>query len=166
MKDKVIIRNTDGRGLGLFANFDFKKGQLVVHGRGLYKTKQRTNHSFQMDEFTHMQLDKVSRSINHSCEPNTGVRNNQCRAYDFIALRNIKKGEEITWDYETTEYISIAVRKCLCGTVICRGQTKGYKFLDNETKKRYGQFIADYLKKKEYSKVIGHVDIKSAQEMI
>lgn len=146
MKNKIIIKNTEARGLGLFANCDLIKGELVVHGRGLYRTKQRTNHSFQIKEDTHMQLDKISRSINHSCEPNTGIRNNLCRAYDFIALRNIKKGEEITWNYETTEYISIAVKKCLCGARNCKGTIRGFKFLDQATRNKYGEFIGDYLK--------------------
>jgi SET domain-containing protein len=42
--------------------------------------------------------------LNHCCEPSLGAWNNDCEAYDFIALRNIQKGEELTFDYDTTEF--------------------------------------------------------------
>src|SRR5947209_1286790 len=95
----IIIKKTSKRGLGLFAKKEFHTGELVVHGRKIKKSKERTNHSFQINWNSHVQLDKIARSINHSCNPNTGIRNNNCGGYDFIALRNVKKSEEITWDY-------------------------------------------------------------------
>ena len=146
MNNVVIIKKTENRGVGLFANRNFKKGELIVHGRALYKVKQITAHSFQINENTHMQLDRLSRSINHSCDPNTGVRNNDCRAYDFIALKDIKAGEEITWNYETAEYIVIWLKKCLCRAKHCKGEIRGFKFLDKKTRNKYGEYIADYLK--------------------
>jgi hypothetical protein len=56
--------------------------------------------------------------INHSCEPNAGIR--LCNSgYDLIALRDIQGGEEITYDYST--YIDSPERLlCSCGTVSCR----------------------------------------------
>ena len=39
-------------------------------------------------------------SVNHSCEPNCGIRN----ACGLVALRDIKDGEEITYDYCMTDY--------------------------------------------------------------
>ncbi|MEH2149183.1 SET domain-containing protein-lysine N-methyltransferase [Nostoc sp.] len=84
--------------------------------------------------------------MNHSCNPNTGVRNNQFGGYDFVALSNIEAGEEITWDYETTEYEPIAVFPCLCGSLSCRGNILGFKFREQMLRDRYGEYIADYLK--------------------
>ncbi len=146
MGSLITIKSTPDRGVGVFANQNIKKGQLVVHGRGLYKVKEITVHSFQVGKNAYMQLDKVSRSINHSCDPNTGIRSNDCRGYNFIALRDIKVGEEITWNYETTEYEIIHMKKCTCGSKNCRGYVRGYKFLDKKTRDKYGEFIADYLK--------------------
>jgi hypothetical protein len=91
-------------------------------------------------------MDEPGRLINHSCSPNTGVRNNKFGAYNFVALVDIPSRSEITWDYETTEYISIAIPKCCCGSPECRLKTLGFKFLPVEIKKKYGEFIADYLK--------------------
>lgn len=149
--DLVSIKKTDDMGLGVFADQDIKKGQVVVRGKGLHPEKEITVHSFQTGKNTFMQLDKLSRSINHSCDPNTGVRNNDDDAYDFIALRDIKAGEEITWDYETTEYEVKWFKECHCGAESCRHQIRGFKYLDQKTRDRYGEFIADYLKEPEFS---------------
>jgi hypothetical protein len=146
MEKLTTTKKIKDMGVGVFANQNLTKGQVVVRGRGLYQEKERTVHSFQVDRDKHMQLDKASRSINHSCDPNTGVRNNDTRGYDFVALRDIEAGEEITWNYETAEYEIAWMRKCRCGSKKCRGEVRGFKYLDDKTKDRYGEFIADYLK--------------------
>jgi SET domain-containing protein len=56
--------------------------------------------------------------INHSCEPNAFMK----VSYDhilFIALRDIKPGEEITIDYEDTLHDDS--KRCICGAPSCRG---------------------------------------------
>jgi SET domain-containing protein len=56
--------------------------------------------------------------INHSCEPNAFMK----VIYDhilFIALRDIKPGEEITIDYESTLHSDS--KRCVCGARTCRG---------------------------------------------
>ena len=56
--------------------------------------------------------------INHSCTPNAFMQ----ILYDhilFIALRDIKAGEEITIDYETTLHPDD--KRCICRARSCRG---------------------------------------------
>jgi SET domain-containing protein len=58
------------------------------------------------------------RHVNHSCEPNTFMR----RAYqmvEYYALKNIKKGEELTCDYGETHHEGTL--PCKCGAKNCRG---------------------------------------------
>jgi uncharacterized protein len=58
------------------------------------------------------------RHINHSCGPNVYMR----RAYqlvEYYALRNIKKGEELTCDYGETHHEGTL--PCKCGAKNCRG---------------------------------------------
>lgn len=159
-KNGVRIFKTKNKGFGVFANRNFVKGEVVVYGRMKEVLSERTIHSFQIDEETHVQLDKTSRTINHSCEPNTGIRNNVFQAYDFIAFRDIIKGEEITWDYETTEYISIAVKNCLCGSRNCRRVLRGFKYRANDLLNKYGIYVADYLRLSPIgNKVIANVTL-------
>lgn len=141
----IFIQQTE-KGRSVFASRCFRKGETVVVGRPVEILPERTTHSFQMDFDLHIELDEPGQLINHSCSPNTGVRNNQYGAYDFVALVDIPSGSELTWDYETTEYISIAIPECYCGSPECRSKTLGFKFLPVEIRKKYGEFIADYLK--------------------
>ena len=57
------------------------------------------------------------RHINHSCGPNVYMR----RAYrlvEYYALRDIKKGEELTCDYGETHHEGTL--PCKCGAANCR----------------------------------------------
>ncbi len=58
------------------------------------------------------------RFINHSCDPNTYMR---ILGYhvEFYALRNIKKGEELTCNYGETHHEGQL--KCRCGAKNCVG---------------------------------------------
>ncbi|MBO3462323.1 SET domain-containing protein-lysine N-methyltransferase [Aetokthonos hydrillicola Thurmond2011] len=145
--EPYIVKVTN-KGKSVFANRFFRKGETVVVGHRIKILPDRTKHSFQMDFDLHIELDEPAQLINHSCSPNTGVRNNKFGGYDFVALVDIPYGSEITWDYETTEYISIAISKCLCGSPECRLKPLGFKFLPVEIRKKYGEFIADYLKRR------------------
>jgi len=146
MMDLDTVVKVTNKGRGVFANRYFRKGETVVVGKKVEILPERTMHSLQMDFDLHVEFDEPGRLLNHSCSPNTGVRNNKFGGYDFVALVDIPAGTEITWDYETTEYISIAIADCFCGSSNCRRQTRGFKFLPLEIKKQYGEFIADYLK--------------------
>jgi hypothetical protein len=146
MMDFDIFVKETNKGRGVFASRCFRKGETVVVGQQVKILPERTTHSLQMDFDLHIELDEPGVLINHSCSPNTGVRNNKFGGYDFVALVDISTGTEITWDYETTEYISIAISQCYCGSPQCRSQTLGFQFLPGEIKKKYGEFIADYLK--------------------
>lgn len=60
-------------------------------------------------------------------------------------MRDVKKGEELTMDYDMTEN-SDWVMNCLCSTKNCRKVIKGYRYLSEEMKKKYKSWISDYLK--------------------
>lgn len=58
------------------------------------------------------------RFINHSCDPNTYLRVMKDRV-EFYALKNIKKGEELSCDYGETHHDGKL--PCRCGAKNCRG---------------------------------------------
>ncbi|MDP3993673.1 MAG: SET domain-containing protein [bacterium] len=106
MSDIVVKRSKIGQfenGLGVFANRNFKKGEIVVRYPDL---KPLTEKEFQQlpdseKTFTHTQWGTKylyplpARYVNHSDEPNT-VQDLKKR-HD-IATRDINRGEEITTD--------------------------------------------------------------------
>ena len=56
--------------------------------------------------------------INHSCRPNAFTRTLHGHII-FFALRDIKPGNEITIDYESTLHSDR--KRCTCGAPSCRG---------------------------------------------
>lgn len=58
------------------------------------------------------------RYVNHSCNENTNPKN-KCD----IAIKNIKKGEEITTDYKKDDVPNLNMR-CNCGSKNCKGIIK------------------------------------------
>ncbi|WP_406510427.1 SET domain-containing protein-lysine N-methyltransferase [Streptomyces sp. NBC_00212] len=141
----VVVREAVGKGLGVYADRPFAVGELVVRGRVERAAPHRTRHSFQKDWDLHVELDETARSVNHSCMPNTGVVDNTLGGYDFVALVPIPAGQEITWDYETTEYESIAVEDCLCGSSECRGRTRGFRYRTDPIR-----YLAAYLRSRPH----------------
>lgn len=144
---KVAVKNTKLKGLGVFSMVPFKKGDVAICGKPTIISTARTDHSFQIDFDKHVELDEPARLVNHSCDPNLGLKNNKHGGYDFIAIKNINPGEELGWDYCTTEFISIAIKnECLCENQNCRVKIKGYVALPERIKKKYNGLIANYLK--------------------
>ncbi|MGK2848932.1 MAG: SET domain-containing protein [Minisyncoccota bacterium] len=80
-----------------------------------------------------------ARYINHSCNPNLGVRGKLL----FVALRDIKKGEELTFDYSISED-SLWEMKCHCGAKNCRGIIRGIRWLPKDVYNRYLPYIPKY----------------------
>jgi hypothetical protein len=58
------------------------------------------------------------RFINHSCNPNCYIRVTKNRV-EFYALKNIKKGQELSCDYGETHHEGTL--PCKCGAKNCRG---------------------------------------------
>ena len=105
MKDIIVKKSKIGQfDKGVFANRDFKKGEIVVRYKNLKPLIKEEFKNLSQNEkrFTHKHWGKIylypspARYVNHSPKPNT-VQNLKER-YD-IALRDLKKGEEITTDF-------------------------------------------------------------------
>jgi len=71
----------------------------------------------QIDDEQFLVLDHESKTINHSCNPNAGLRNKS----DLYAIREINADEEITYDYSTTSGTNDTwTMNCGCNTEVCR----------------------------------------------
>ncbi|MCD7469283.1 hypothetical protein HAX54_008211 [Datura stramonium] len=70
----------------------------------------------------------LGRFINHSCDPNCRTEKwmvNGEVCIGLFALRDIKKGEEVTFDYNYVRVFGAAAKKCVCGSPHCRGYIGG-----------------------------------------
>jgi hypothetical protein len=78
----------------------------------------------------------VDDLINHSCDPNCGLKFMQDGPY-LIAIRPIAAGEELTWDYSTTVVADDWSMQCFCGVPQCRGVIGDFRDLPPQIKARY-----------------------------
>ena len=102
---------------GVIAYDIFKKGSVVYEFEGeVIEEPSRT--SIQSYDDIHLEDDlKIASFINHKCKPNTRIEKlgkKRGRKIKFIALKNIEIGEQITFDYNTTEYKIFNPFKCDC----------------------------------------------------
>lgn len=107
---------------------------------------ENDSHATQVSRTKWVRHADLGPKVNHSCNPNCGVRLNDSGACDFVARAEIEKGDEITFDYAMRNYtIEYFPDHCLCGGIDCRGTITGWKDLSEEQKARYKGFIVPYL---------------------
>lgn len=141
----VEIKDVDGIGRAVIASRAFAKGDAVVLSNSLGLIPQ-DSHTLQRAKDEHFMIDLPARFINHSCNGNIGIQDNDSGAYDFFALKDIERGEELRWDYETSEFEILGFEDCFCGDAKCRGTLGGFKKHGEIIKKQYGKYYANYLK--------------------
>jgi len=61
-------------------------------------------------------------------------------------MKNIEEGEEVTFDYSTSESENGWYLKCHCKNKNCRRIVRSYMHLSAELKLKYRDFISEYLK--------------------
>jgi len=147
MLPRIIVRKSPVHGRGVFARIDFAKGERVIEYIGRKITwaqadrwyaddDAKPSHTFlfTLDEQYVIDGNKDSNSarwINHSCKPNCESDITDGRIW-IEALRDIKAGEELFYDYNITleEPHTPAEKRrwpCHCGARNCRGTLLGKK---------------------------------------
>lgn len=136
-----VIRRSRIQGRGGYARRDIRKGERIIEYVGERITQSEADrryedeamgrhHTFLFNVNRRTTIDAAvngndARFLNHSCDPNCESIDEKGRIY-IEAIRNIRKGDELTYDYayardkDTTEedeqrYV------CRCGAANCRG---------------------------------------------
>jgi hypothetical protein len=132
-------------GRGVFSEKAFSCGEKIMTGKAVFLQTHRDSHSVQTSWTTHAIMNLPAILINHSCNANVGIQDNEVGAFDFFALRDISPGDELVWDYEASEW-EIKGFKCSCGAPNCRRELRGFGVHGDQLLKLYGeQFVARYL---------------------
>ena len=115
-------------GTSIFASVNIYRNEEIIRATGAGVGEEVADilyNSYGIDILVQVGLSKwilpnnETRFINHSCEPNMGFKS----AGVFCAMRHIKKGEELTYDYAIGEINDPTydwVIDCSCGTDSCR----------------------------------------------
>ena len=126
---KVEIKSSAISGLGTFATQKIAFGEYITTLSGEHvhsdpditkvckKFKVSGDDPLQIDDALFLILNHQSKTINHACNPNAGLRNKS----DLYAIREINIGEEITYDYSTTSGTNDKwTMQCECHSETCR----------------------------------------------
>ena len=148
---KIYIGKSKIAGRGMCAGEDIKRGELIALLRGPVrhlhiKTKRdaRIGPTW-IGISARRWIDPMwpFNRINHSCDANSGFQGSvRCRA-----LRTIRKGEEITLDYSTTESSPLWTIRCSCKAKRCRKVIRSIQFLSYDVFKSYLPYIPTYFQK-------------------
>ncbi len=126
-----VVKAEKGSGFGLITTVPFKKGDFVIEYIGnKCLNKDIENHTgkylFEIDETYTIDGSprwNTARYINHSCRPNCEVEIDKNDKILIQAIKNIKEGEEITYDYGK-EYFNEFIKPIGCKCVKCITKNK------------------------------------------
>ena len=95
----MLRRTADGKGDAVLATRPFSAGDTVMVGFLSGPLTANDSHATQVGPNRWARHGGLGPKVNHSCDPNCGVRLNDVQAYDFVARREIDTGQELTFDY-------------------------------------------------------------------
>jgi SET domain-containing protein len=137
----IEVRRSKIAGRGAFAVSAIRKGQRIIEYRGQRISPAEADRRYEDTKVKHPRVllfsvdgrtvidggveGNEARFINHSCEPNCEAVTERRRIWIY-ALRDIRAGEELTYDYNLTGETEDPEdqRKrypCHCGSEKCRG---------------------------------------------
>jgi len=116
---------TEKKFRSLHAMQEHKKGEVICVIPIEKTVEKPSRFTVQISKYKHIFIGKLSY-LNHSCNPNVLLDTEQML---MIANSNIKKGEELSFFYPSTEWEMKEPFTCLCGSVNCIKFVAGARFL-------------------------------------
>ena len=129
---KIKKSNIDKR--GLYASKNIKEGTKIIEYVGKIISKKESEKNIKFDNEKDIYLFNLNnkydldgdfkfntaRLINHSCDPNCEVKGKGLKLW-ILAIKNIKKGEELSYDYGFSYDKDYKQFPCKCGVNNCVG---------------------------------------------
>ncbi len=138
------------KGRGVFAAGRIARSTAIATFRGAPKwvwdiPKELWPYAIQVDydRYVVPRRNSVGWYINHSCDPNCVMS-----GLSIIAGRDVKSGEELTFDYSTDVDWAGFMMACSCGSYRCRRKIRAYRFLPDELRQRYGSSVAPFIRRR------------------
>jgi len=158
LSPKTEVRESKIHGRGLFATADITKDEIVAVKGGRIVDRETLREKItpllgsveiQIDAdlfiapVTDEERELSMLYSNHSCDANLGI----CGQITFVAMRDIRAGEELTHDWATTDDDDYCV-ECKCGAPNCRKILTGKDWQSSELQRRYEGYFSAYLTRK------------------
>jgi hypothetical protein len=158
LSPKTEVRESKIHGRGLFATSDIARDEIVAAKGGhivdrktlrekiaprLGPVEIQINDNLFIAPVTEEQRELSMLYSNHSCDANLGMRGE----ITFLAMRDIRTGEELTHDWATTDDDNYSIEG-KCGAPNCRKTAAGKDWQRPELQKRYAGYFSAYLTRK------------------
>lgn len=150
LNPKIIFKETEA-GMGAFADVPIFENEILVRWQGRVLDSQqfsKTSEEFrtrsvQIGEGEYLVPFEISHAdyFNHSCNPNAGLQGPRT----LIAMRSIKKGEPLCYDYAMSDGSPYDEFTCRCGAESCRGKVSSDDWKQKALQERYRGFFSPYL---------------------
>jgi len=145
----------DKGGYGIVASAPVRKGELICVWGGRIVNRAEVDTLDEVQRSYVLQIEdglflyapgpvEDAEFVNHCCEPNVGFSGQ----VSLVALRNIKPGEEICFDYAMSEASDFAEFDCRCGAPGCRGRVRADDWMRAELQSRYRGHFSPYLQRR------------------
>jgi hypothetical protein len=152
LNPKCEAREHAAGGCGVFATAVIAKDELVSLWGGRIVRKDEldpsmprfTQRVLQVDEDLYLltaEEKEPNDCFNHSCEPNLGFFGQ----IGLVALREIKAGEELMFDYAMSDGGPYDEFECYCGSSNCRKKITGNDWKLPELWDKYKGYFSPYL---------------------
>ncbi len=124
----LFVRNSSIHNRGCYTDSRIRGGEIVVEYTGPRITVEEGDRRYEDQEVTYLfgleggthviDGSGIAMYINHSCDPNCETEEIEGRVW-IRALRDIRPGEELSYDYML--YDGEGEAPCRCGARNCRG---------------------------------------------
>lgn len=137
--------NTITQHRSVFSRVDLPAGQVVSDFSAKITHSKPSYLTVQISDDKHIELwPEFLECVNHSCDPNCFF---DTSTYQFITLKPVKAGEELTFFYPSTEWNMDKAFNCFCESEHCLGTIQGASYLSADviSKYRFSNFIQEKL---------------------
>jgi SET domain-containing protein len=141
---KIELR-PGAEGLGVFVVEAISAGEVLMAIAEVF-VEQRAQHTIQIDEHRHQAgTGEIDDYLNHSCDPNCALIFDRL---ELVALRPLAAGEELSFNYLSSEWDMAAPFRCGCGAADCMRSIAGFRWLKPAEQDALAPLASPYLRRR------------------
>lgn len=146
--DQVLLTEKVKRIVGPFGDSincvtDIRSAERIFRLSGQV-VAQPSKYTIQQWESEHLSPDgALWASVNHACIPNCTI---DFETWELVSRSPIRVGEEISFNYNSTEWEISSPFNCACGSPNCGQVIRGFRYLDGAQRGDLRALLSPYLR--------------------
>jgi hypothetical protein len=153
LADGLVAHRSRSEGFGVLVTRPIAQGELLCVWGGrvvstarmlrMHELRRRFALQIDVDQYlvTPLRGIGVADLVNHACDPTALLAG----ADTLVARRDLEPGDEVTYDYATSDANPYFGFACRCGAPQCRAHITGDDWQDRSLHERYGDAFSPYL---------------------